>query len=153
MSSAATFVWPLRVKQTIRTNAESYRTNFICTNLSFSLSVLKCTPSTLVAGSNLTSRRSSTILTFSSSVWHSPNILCSSCKAPCVFSCDCGFLACLNLAKKKSLHTTDKARLYSRRKSGLWSSLKSPGIQSYAYSLYILCTLEDMHTLCTYCVH
>lgn len=100
----------------------------ICMYLSFNLSALKWTPSTLVAGSNFTSRRSSTILTFSSSVWQSPNICCSRRRAPSTLG---SFLMepvveRRNLAKKRSSQTTARARWYSRRKSQSWSSLRSP---------------------------
>lgn len=107
--------------------------NKIKTYLSFSLFLLKCTPSMLVPGRSLTSRRSSTIFIFSSSVRHPPNMACSIWRAACstftpvAFATDCDSpVVRLYRAKKRSSQTTAKARLYSLVKSGLLSSLKSP---------------------------
>lgn len=109
------------------------RMNKIKTYLSFSLFLLKCTPSMLVPGRSLTSRRSSTIFIFSSSVRHPPNMACSIWRAACstftpvAFATDCDSpVVRLYRAKKRSSQTTAKARLYSLVKSGLLSSLKSP---------------------------
>lgn len=107
--------------------------NKIETYLSFSLFLLKCTPSMLVPGRSLTSRRSSTIFIFSSSVRHPPNMACSIWRAACstftpvAFATDCDSpVVRLYRAKKRSSQTTARARLYSLVKSGLLSSLKSP---------------------------
>lgn len=107
--------------------------NKIETYLSFSLFLLKCTPSMLVPGRSLTSRRSSTIFIFSSSVRHPPNMACSIWRAACstltpvALATDCDSpVVRLYRAKKRSSQTTARARLYSLVKSGLLSSLRSP---------------------------